>query len=102
MCVCVNQTGDTHAGISNVKLERKKKKKLWLVFNFLMPGAAFFSTGQGVTVYPAARRREFQRCMISDPKNPAGQPQQINNGLMDLVLLVNLCGIGKRSRTVSL
>lgn len=33
--------------------------------------------------------------MISDPENPAGQPQQINNGLMDLVLLVNLGGIGK-------
>lgn len=33
--------------------------------------------------------------MISDPENPAGQPQQINNGLMDLVLLVNLCRIGK-------
>lgn len=67
-----------------------------------MLGAAFFSTSLGVTVYPAAQRGEFQHCMISDPENPAGQPQQINNGLMDLVLLVNLCGIGKRSRTVSL
>lgn len=62
---------------------------------------SIFSSGHGVTVYPAAQRHGFQHCMISDPKNPAGQPQQINNGLMDLVLLVNLCGIGKRSRTVS-
>ena len=67
-----------------------------------MLGAAFLSIGQGVTVCPAVRLGEFQHCMISDPQNPAGQPQQINNGLMDLVLLVNLCGIGKRSRTVSL
>lgn len=45
---------------------------------------------------PAARRRGSQlRAVISDPENPAGQPQQINNGLMDLVLLVNLGGIGK-------
>lgn len=51
---------------------------------------------------PAAQQGEFQHCMISDPKSPAGQPQQINNGLMDLVLLINLCGIGKHWRTVSL
>lgn len=67
-----------------------------------MLGVAFLSTGQGVIVYPAAQQGEFQHCMISDPQNTAGQPQQINNGLMDLVLLINLCGIGKRSRTVSL
>lgn len=45
---------------------------------------------------PAVRQRGSQlRTVISDPENPAGQPQQINNGLMDLVLLVNLGGIGK-------
>lgn len=61
------------------------------------PRAAFLAA---VTVLqsppPAARRRGSQlRTVISDPENPAGQPQQINNGLMDLVLLVNLGGIGK-------
>lgn len=63
---------------------------------------SIFGNGQCVTVYLDAHVGEFQHCMISDPKNPAGQPQQINNGLMDLVLLINHCGIGKHSRTVSL
>lgn len=59
-----------------------------------------FSTSEGVSA--SAQRGEFQYCMISDPKSPAGQPQQINNGLMDVGLLINLVGTGKHSRTVSL
>lgn len=82
--------------------EFKNRKKKLTCISFSYTWWSIFSTGHGVTVYPAVQRHEFQHCMISDPKNPSGQPQQINNGLMDLVLLINLCGIGKRSRTVSL
>lgn len=72
-----------------------------LVFDFLILGA-LLAPVRVLQSTLIVQRGEFQHCMISDPKNPAGQPQQINNGLMDLVLLINLCGIGKHSRTVSL
>lgn len=61
-----------------------------------MLGVAFLAAVTVLRSPPAVRRRGSQhRTVISDPENPAGQPQQINNGLMDLVLLVNLGGIGK-------
>lgn len=73
-----------------------KIDKLRLGLPDRMLRAAFLAAVTVLQSPPAARRRGSQlRTVISDPENPAGQPQQINNGLMDLVLLVNLGGIGK-------
>lgn len=60
------------------------------------------SNCQVSTVCPHCTIGRFSALYDIWSPNPAGQPQQINNGLMDLVLPINLRGIGKHWRTVSL